>query len=62
MVRPPQPPVFLFVIDVSYQAVASGMLRCVAATLAHTLDRLPGGERTQIGLLTFDSTLHFYNL
>jgi hypothetical protein len=38
------------------------MLRCVAATLRHSLDRLPGGERTQFGLLTYDSTLHFYNL
>jgi len=62
MVRPPQPPVFLFLIEVSYAAVASGMLRCVAATLKHTLQHLPGGERTQVGLITFDSTLHFYNL
>lgn len=62
MVRPPQPPVFLFVIETSYAAVSSGMLRCVAATLQHTLDRLPGGERTQVGLITFDSTLHFYSL
>ena len=62
MVRPPQPPVFLFVIEASYASVSSGMLRCVAATLAHTLDRLPGGERTQVGILTFDTTLHFYNL
>ena len=62
MVRPPQPPVYLFVIEVSYAAVASGMLRCVAATLQHTLQHLPGGERTQVGLITFDSVLHFYNL
>ena len=62
MVRPPQPPVYLFLIEASYAAVSSGMLRCVAATLAHTLDRLPGGERTQVALMTFDTTLHFYNL
>jgi protein transport protein SEC24 len=62
MVRPPQPPVYLFVVEVSYTAVSSGMLRCAAATLLHTLDRLPGGERTQIGLITYDSTLQFYNL
>lgn len=62
MVRPPQPPVFLFVLEASYTAVASGLLRCVAATLAHTIDRLPGGERTQIGIITYDSTLHFYSL
>lgn len=62
MVRPPQPPAFIFVVEVSYSAVSSGMLRCFAATLQHTIDRLPGGERTQIGLLTFDSSLHFYDL
>jgi len=61
-VRPPQPPVFLFVIDVSYPAVSSGMLRCVAATLQHTISRLPGGERTQVGVITFDAKMHFYNL
>ena len=62
MVRPPQPPVYLFVIETSYTAVSSGLLRCAAATLLHTLDRLPGGERTQIGLITYDSSLQFYNL
>ena len=35
MVRPPQAPLFFFVIDTSYQAVASGMLRCVSKAL-HT--------------------------
>ena len=62
MVRPPQPPAYLFVIETSYAAVSSGMLRCVSQTLQHTLDRLPGGERTQVGLITFDNTLHFYDL
>ena len=64
MVRPPQPPVYLFVLEASYASVQSGMLRCVATTLTHTLDRLPGVSegRTMVGLLTFDTTLHFYNL
>ena len=62
MVRPPQPPVYFFVVEASYTAVASGLLRCVAATLKHTVSRLPGGERTQFGLMTYDTTLHFYNL
>lgn len=26
------------------------------------LDRVPGDERTLVGFLTFDTTLHFYNL
>jgi len=56
--------VYLFVLEASYASVSSGMLRCVAATLAHTLERLPGVAegRAQVGLITFDSTIHFYNL
>ena len=42
--------------------MASGLLRCVAATLQHTIDRMPGGERTLFGLMTYDTTLHFYSL
>lgn len=62
MVRPPQAPVYMFVIDVSYNAVASGMLANAVAAIKHSLDRLPGDSRTQIGFITFDSTIHFYNL
>jgi len=62
MVRPPQPPVYFFVIDVSANAVNSGMTACAAQTIKQCLDRLPGSPRTQIGFLTFDSRIHFYNL
>ncbi|KXZ41961.1 hypothetical protein GPECTOR_234g547 [Gonium pectorale] len=62
MVRAPMPPVYFFLIDVSYSAVASGMLRTVAAAIKSCLDSLPGDERTLVGFLTFDSSLHFYNL
>ena len=26
------------------------------------LDKMPGGQRTQVGFVTFDSSYHFYNL
>eukprot|EP01027_Heterolobosea_sp_BB2_P004714 GEZU01007253.1.p1 GENE.GEZU01007253.1~~GEZU01007253.1.p1 ORF type:complete len:1060 (-),score=283.26 GEZU01007253.1:92-3271(-) len=61
-VRPPQPPAYLFVIDVSYNAVNTGMMKVVAETIRSTLDELPGDDRTQIGFITFDSTVHYYNL
>ncbi|GLC34598.1 hypothetical protein PLESTB_001244000 [Pleodorina starrii] len=62
MVRAPMPPVYFFLIDVSYSAVASGMVAVVAAAIKASLDSLPGDERTLVGFITFDSSLHFYNL
>jgi len=62
MVRAPMPPTFIFVIDVSYAAVASGMVSTVVQTIREALDHLPGGERTQVGFVTFDSTVHYYTV
>jgi protein transport protein SEC24 len=64
MVRPPQPPVFLFVIDVSYSAVSTGMLHAVIDSIKDAIQQqlLPGGQRLQVGIITYDTSLHFYNL
>ncbi|KAF9351886.1 COPII subunit [Mortierella sp. NVP85] len=63
MVRPPQPLVYLFVIDVSYPAVQCGMVATAATTILESLDRIPDDEgRTKIGIITVDSSIHFYNL
>jgi protein transport protein SEC24 len=62
MVRPPMPPVYFFCIDVSQGALASGFVASACATIKGALDALPGDERTLVGVLTFDSALHFYNL
>ncbi len=40
----------------------TGVLGVVCRTLLDNLDRLPGDARTQVGIMTFDNTLHFYNL
>ena len=61
-VRPPMPAVFFFVLDVTAGAVSSGMLAVACETIKGALDGLPGGERTHVGFLTFDSHLHYYNL
>lgn len=50
MVRPPQPPVYFFVIDVSSMASSSGMLTSCCKAIKDSLDRLPGLPRTQIGI------------
>ncbi|XP_023336765.1 protein transport protein Sec24A, partial [Eurytemora carolleeae] len=60
MLRPPQPAVYLFLLDVSRQALESGYLRNFCDILLDELDKLPGDSRTQVGFITYDRTLHFY--
>lgn len=62
MVRPPQPPSYFFVIDVSAVSARSGMLQSVANAIKRSLDDLPGSPRTQVGFLTFDESVHYYSL
>eukprot|EP01114_Cavostelium_apophysatum_P023174 TRINITY_DN864_c0_g1_i2.p1 TRINITY_DN864_c0_g1~~TRINITY_DN864_c0_g1_i2.p1 ORF type:complete len:800 (+),score=151.47 TRINITY_DN864_c0_g1_i2:45-2444(+) len=62
MVRPPQPPCYLFVIDVGYQSISSGMFHTAIETIKRTLNDIPGTPRTRVGFITYDSTVHFYNL
>ncbi|KAL0582673.1 hypothetical protein ABG067_007357 [Albugo candida] len=54
MMRPPQPPCYVFVIDVSAPGV--GALRAITETIKTQLDHLPGSPRTRLGFITFDST------
>lgn len=61
-VRAPQPPTFVFVIDVSMQSSATGMLQTVTQSILASLDSLPGYPRTNIGFITFDSSVHYYSL
>lgn len=61
-VRPPMAPTHFFLIDVSQPAVASGATAAICSSIARVLDELPGGDRTQVCVATFDSTIHFYSL
>lgn len=60
--RPPQPSVYLFLLDVSRLGVECGYLRLFCDILLEELDKLPGDGRTQIGFITYNSSVHFYNL
>lgn len=60
--RPPQPAIYLFLLDVSMIAQQSGYLRCVCESLAEHLESMPGDARTQIGFVAFNSAVHFYSL
>ncbi|KAJ3125731.1 Protein transport protein Sec24C [Nowakowskiella sp. JEL0407] len=64
--RPPEPASYIFAIDVSWTAVQSGMLRTAVEALKNFLYGNPerGGlpPSCRIGIMTYDSTIHFYNL
>lgn len=52
----------MFVIDVSATAVSSGAVQIAVQTIREQLDNLPGAPRTRVGFVTYDSSIHFYNL
>jgi protein transport protein SEC24 len=63
MVRPPQPLVYLFLLDVSFQAVQCGLLATAARTILESLDRIPNADRrTRLGFVCVDSALHYFSI
>ena len=48
MLRPPQPAVYIFLLDVSRQAVETGYIKSVCDVMLDELDKLPGDSRTQV--------------
>uniref|UniRef100_A0AAQ5X7G0 SEC24 homolog C, COPII coat complex component n=1 Tax=Amphiprion ocellaris TaxID=80972 RepID=A0AAQ5X7G0_AMPOC len=63
----PQPPAFIFLIDVSYNAVKSGMVNIVCQELKTLLDYLPRenpemDSAVRVGFVTYNKVLHFYNV
>ncbi|RUS79855.1 hypothetical protein EGW08_012381 [Elysia chlorotica] len=62
MLRPPQPAVYLYLLDVSFNAVETGYLSQFCQILLDELDKLPGDARTTIGFLCYDRSLYYFNL
>ena len=63
MVRPPQPAVYVFLIDVSHNAIQSGMVATATRTILENLDRIPNEDsRTKVAFIAFDVSLHFFSL
>ncbi|KAI8383069.1 Sec23/Sec24 trunk domain-containing protein [Blakeslea trispora] len=63
IMRPPQPPVYVFVIDTSVQAIQSGMISVVADAILASLDKIPNEDgRTKVAFITADNVVAFYKL
>ncbi|VDM56296.1 unnamed protein product [Angiostrongylus costaricensis] len=64
---PPKEPAFIFMIDVSYNAIHNGMLQVVCSHLERILQQLPkdlGASESvvHVGLAAFDQVVHFFDL
>ncbi|KAG0695921.1 Sec23/Sec24 trunk domain-containing protein [Suillus ampliporus] len=63
MVRPPQPAVYVILIDVSHTAVQSGMVATATRSILENLDRIPNeDERTKIAIIAYDTSLYFFSM
>jgi protein transport protein SEC24 len=62
MVREPMPAVYFFLVDVSMNAVGTGAAAAACSAISQAISDIPEGPRTMVGIATFDSTIHFYNL
>eukprot|EP00281_Chroomonas_sp_CCMP1168_P026138 CAMPEP_0206231294 /NCGR_PEP_ID=MMETSP0047_2-20121206/10758_1 /ASSEMBLY_ACC=CAM_ASM_000192 /TAXON_ID=195065 /ORGANISM="Chroomonas mesostigmatica_cf, Strain CCMP1168" /LENGTH=922 /DNA_ID=CAMNT_0053654859 /DNA_START=29 /DNA_END=2799 /DNA_ORIENTATION=- len=64
--RPAMAPAFMFAIDVSANAVQGGLLHASVAAIRECVEQLSRAEgvdsRAMLGILTFDTQLHFFNL
>ncbi|KAJ8250554.1 hypothetical protein COCON_G00224760 [Conger conger] len=63
----PQPPAYIFLIDVSYNAVRSNLVSIICEELKTLLDYLPrespdGDSNVRVGFVTYNKVLHFYNV
>lgn len=63
LARPPQPPVYVFVIDISASAIETGMINTFAEALVECIDTIPNSdERTRIGFITVSQSIGFCSL
>lgn len=63
----PKPPALIFVIDVSYNNIKSGMVHLMCGEMKNILKLLPkdeGAEKSnmRVGFITYNNTVHFYNI
>ena len=55
-------PAYLFAVDVSYAAVMSGLTQSAVDAIRNSLDVMKANERVHVGVMTYDSSIHFYAL
>ncbi|XP_013370719.1 PREDICTED: protein transport protein Sec24D isoform X2 [Chinchilla lanigera] len=65
--KPPSPPAFIFMIDVSYSNIKNGLVKLICEELKTVLEKLPKEEQEEtsairVGFITYNKVLHFFNV
>lgn len=60
MVRPPMPPVYVFIVETTVASATSGLLATAVDAIRRALDLLPDDGRTKVALLTYDVAVHVH--
>ncbi|KAM6959869.1 protein transport protein Sec24D [Tautogolabrus adspersus] len=65
--KPSNPPAYIFMIDVSYNNIKSGLVKLICEELKTLLENLPREEGVEssaikVGFVTYNKILHFYNV
>jgi len=60
MVRPPMPPVYVFIVEATAASATSGLLATAVDAIRRSLDVLPDDGRTKVALVTYDVAVHFH--
>jgi protein transport protein SEC24 len=63
----PNPPAVIFLIDVSYNNIKSGMVNLLCREMKNIIRNLPkdvGQEKSnmRVGFITYSSAVNFYNI
>jgi protein transport protein SEC24 len=61
-IRPPQEPIFVFVLDVSLFSFQTSLASAALNAIKYILPALAQNKRKKIGIVTFDSTVHYYRM
>lgn len=61
-VRPPQEPIFVFVLDVSLFSFQTSLASATLDAVRYLLPSLAQNKRKKIGIVTFDSSVHYYRM
>ena len=60
--KTPQPPTFIFFLDVSLQAFQNGFFHQSLTSIKSSLESMPQPEKTKVCVATYDQSIMFYTL